>query len=831
MAHRFSVTFVRFIALTLVSVFFILPRSVFAAAVSDIHLELGTAIMDRYNAIITTPITDNERAWIRWGIEHEGVPARVLRHQEKTWAYDSARQTASVYGGIYTFERGIADYAHGDRERAFETLGHLLHLIIDAHPLAMTSSTAPSPSTQQLWRKIIETQSTDDLHALTQEGVTLMQQFFYETEVATMHTTQKESRFFTLRLITAQAYGVAQRLLSTAGILIGQVRDGVRTTFARTAPIAGGGVASSVVSDVAMAEEVVSPIVETKQPNQQSPTPLRIQTPTALPIAQSVVGFIQTLPPVVEIIPQHEVPAVPPVEIPLFLPPPVIVPPPTPVVPPLPPLPQFDYLGFPIGYTPPSRDIIPPETTLEEMPSLLTNTTSAVFRFTAHESVTFFCARDGEEETVCTTPLTYNDLVEGQHTFSVRAEDSNRNRDATAATFTWTIDTIPPDTVVTQLPSSLTKNATSVFAFVASENGATFNYTLDGGVWQATTSPLTIPGLADGEHTVAIRALDAAGNADATPVNTTWTVDTLAPAPPTITSPTTSASYTTIASMVMLIGTREDGTIIAIDGSSDAIATPTGTTWEKTVTLALGTNLFSLTATDGVGNVSVPFVITLVRTENHAPTTINDLAVTTPIITNDRLTITWTAPSDIDLPVQTLSYILRYATTPITDETTWGVATNVVSPPSVGAAGSAETFTVTGLSPATTYYFALRTSDGELLSSFSNTLSATTHYGVRIVDAHFQGGVSEEYMTIKNERTANQPLEGWTLHDAVATPSHTYTLGDFLLAAGASVTIHTGTGTDTSTDLYHWNISIWNNDHDTAFLKDSGGTLIDTVQW
>lgn len=71
-------------------------------------------------------------------------------------------------------------------------------------------------------------------------------------------------------------------------------------------------------------------------------------------------------------------------------------------------------------------------------------------------------------------------------------------------------------------------------------------------------------------------------------------------------------------------------------------------------------------------------------------------------------------------------------------------------------------------------------------------------------------------------------MQGSTLSDE---PNHVYTFPAFVLAAGATVTVHTDVGTITDTDLY-WGFgsSVWNNIGDTASLFRSDGSLISSLK-
>ncbi len=84
--------------------------------------------------------------------------------------------------------------------------------------------------------------------------------------------------------------------------------------------------------------------------------------------------------------------------------------------------------------------------------------------------------------------------------------------------------------------------------------------------------------------------------------------------------------------------------------------------------------------------------------------------------------------------------------------------------------------------------------------------------------------LNEEWVEISNLGTADVSLAGWTLEDA---QNHTYIFPDFSLKAGSAAKIRTGSGSDTSEDLF-WNrsSSIWNNNGDVATLKDASGNII-----
>jgi hypothetical protein len=96
-------------------------------------------------------------------------------------------------------------------------------------------------------------------------------------------------------------------------------------------------------------------------------------------------------------------------------------------------------------------------------------------------------------------------------------------------------------------------------------------------------------------------------------------------------------------------------------------------------------------------------------------------------------------------------------------------------------------------------------------------------------DTGSNSSLNAEYVTLKNIGPTSRDLTGWTVEDLAG---HVYTFGRFTLGAGRKVIIHTGQGSNTSTDRY-WGRGwyVWNNTGDKAKLHNSAGTWKDACVW
>lgn len=101
------------------------------------------------------------------------------------------------------------------------------------------------------------------------------------------------------------------------------------------------------------------------------------------------------------------------------------------------------FIGIFLSFTPVFSDkvfALPPETTLLSTQSDPSNDTTPTFTFESDQvDSTFECQIDSEPYAPCVSPITYPALLNGSHTFSVRATNLLTETDLTSATQTWTI--------------------------------------------------------------------------------------------------------------------------------------------------------------------------------------------------------------------------------------------------------------------------------------------------------------------------------------------------------------------------------------------------------
>jgi large repetitive protein len=249
-----------------------------------------------------------------------------------------------------------------------------------------------------------------------------------------------------------------------------------------------------------------------------------------------------------------------------------------------------------------SIDLTNPVVTIDPAsePSDPTNNASAKFAFSSNKSdSSFACAFDGAPFAACTSPVSYSALANARHSFAVRATDS-KGTTGPASVWNWTVDTIPPAApIVDSAPRSPTNSPTASVTFHDGEAGLLHSCRIDGGGFGACSSPTSYSDLADGSHTFAVRATDAAGNVG--PESSRgWVVDTQAPHT-TITRGPTAVSSNHTAVFAFTSNEPSSFSCSLDGGSSSSCSSP-----RSYGGLPEGEHTFHAQATDLAGNTDAP---------------------------------------------------------------------------------------------------------------------------------------------------------------------------------------------------------------------------------
>ncbi len=243
-------------------------------------------------------------------------------------------------------------------------------------------------------------------------------------------------------------------------------------------------------------------------------------------------------------------------------------------------------------------DTTPPTTSISINPGSIINSTNASFTFVSTEAgSTYECSLDNSAFVTCSSPTVFTGLADGSHTFHVRATDPSGNTDPTPVIHNWEIDTTSPDTTISSNPDSLTNLTDAIFAFSSTETGSSFECSIDTSAFTACPNPVTYTGLSEGNHTLSVRAIDAAGNVDITPANFNWLIDITVPDTSVISNIT---SPTNVNSVSFSFTATEAGSTFQC--SLDGLAFVSCTSPISYTALIEGSHSFSVRAVDTAGN-------------------------------------------------------------------------------------------------------------------------------------------------------------------------------------------------------------------------------------
>ncbi len=297
-----------------------------------------------------------------------------------------------------------------------------------------------------------------------------------------------------------------------------------------------------------------------------------------------------------------------------------------------------------------SIDTVAPTTPVILAPALNASvpTTTPSISGTGEAGTTIAVFIDGSGTAACTTTVAAGGtwscavspaLSQGAHSAVARSTDLAGNATNSIAR-PFNVDTVAPvaPAITAPLADSLV-NTTTPTVTGTGEAGATITVFADGGTTPVCTTTVAAggtwscavsPALSQGGHSLTSRATDAAGNPSPLSTAVAFTVDSLAPLVPVISTPAASSFVTTTTPTIT--GTGEAGATVSvfIDGSATAACTATvisAGTWSCNVSPALSQGAHNATArqVDAAGNGS--------PTTANRPFTVDSIPPAMPVVT------------------------------------------------------------------------------------------------------------------------------------------------------------------------------------------------------
>ena len=222
------------------------------------------------------------------------------------------------------------------------------------------------------------------------------------------------------------------------------------------------------------------------------------------------------------------------------------------------------------------------------------------------------CARDNSGNfNPCGQIISFFNLEENKnYVMVVQATDRAGNR-SEPKQLNWATDLTPPEVVFNLTPSLVTADVTPDFAYTATDAGSGvqgYECRLDDqAAFTACQNALTLSGLADGSHTLRVRASDNLGHMS-DEVSYTWTQDSQAPTVMFVSTPDliTNSSQATFAFQGLDGGNPITQFQCKLDGGNYASCSSP----HNLSNLSDGSHTFSVRGQDAVGNMSAPISYT-----------------------------------------------------------------------------------------------------------------------------------------------------------------------------------------------------------------------------
>jgi hypothetical protein len=349
------------------------------------------------------------------------------------------------------------------------------------------------------------------------------------------------------------------------------------------------------------------------------------------------------------------------------------------------------------------------------------------------------------------------DLADGPRVLSATATNSNGTTPASASV-SITVDTVAPAAPVVTAPANggSTNDTTPSYSGTAEAN-STVTVRVDGVVVGSTTASgagawtfTPVAALGAGSHTVNATATDAAGNVSANSGTNTFTVDTVAPAAPVVTTPTngsstndTTPTYSGTAEANSTVTVRVDGVVVGSTTASGAGAW----TFTPVAALGAGSHTVNASATDAAGNTSANSGTNTFTVDTVAPGAPNVTAPANAGSTNDTTpTYSGTAEANSTVTVRVDGVVVGSTTAngagawTFTPVAALAAGSHTVNASATDAAGNTSansgtnTFTVDTVAPAAPVVTAPANggSSNDTTPTYSGTAEANSTVTVRV---------------------------------------------------------------------------------------------------
>jgi len=416
--------------------------------------------------------------------------------------------------------------------------------------------------------------------------------------------------------------------------------------------------------------------------------------------------------------------------------------------------------------------------TLINAPKGLTNATSYTATVGGIGVVSYqYKLDDGpwSAETAVEVLLDFTVVDEGDHTLSVigKSVAGNWQDEADATTATWRVDSTPPVVTIANAPRGTT-GVTSINITVGGTDVKFYKYSIDGGAFGAAcpvNKPLKERNLAEGVRTLSVIGADTVGNwqTEESATTATWTIDVTTP--------------TAVLSNLPENPTRRSSTSIVVRGADIdqyKYSIDGGLTWsfelaaerielsgldEGTHTLYVnGHNRNNGNWQDGNFGESTDNATAYTWTVDLTPPQATTVTPSPGKPAATVIDLSWPAVED-----GLKRYRVYYSMSEITEENL-SAAIDLFPNITPGPKDYDEAFTVKGLSPGTTYFFAVKSIDAAgNVFGISNAASATTATKLPTVTglALTGGGASGDNSVAREIRLTGENFIGVAGNDIV----------------------------------------------------------------